>query len=186
MAFKFFKKKENNFADEKAEVLNEDKLPDLPPLPDMPKENDFGKGFRSPEELKLPPLPPQLPPMPKPGMNELPQPPSELPPFKAPEPIPMPQPKPMGVKMEMPSEFGPVPKVKGTPPHIFIRIDKYKDVIEAINNLGDEIKATKDDLEEIHEISENEKDKIKEAAEVLLKIEDLLSYLEKTFSSTDE
>ncbi|MCD6575931.1 MAG: hypothetical protein J7K73_02095 [Nanoarchaeota archaeon] len=186
MAFKFFKKKEKDFpAEEKAEVLNEDELPNLPPLPEPPKEDSFGKGFRSPEELKPPTLP-QLPELPKPPMlPHPPEPPTELPPFKAPEPLPIPQPKPAGVEMKIKSEFGPVPKVKGAP-HIYIRIDKYKEVMNTIKELGEEIKATKQDLEEIHEISENERDKIKEAAEVLLQIEKLLSYLEKTFTSPEE
>ncbi len=177
MAFKFFKKKEENFpAEEKAEILKgEEDFPELPPLP------EFKEGFRSPEELR-PHFEQKLPELPKPPILPAPQ----QPPMPQPEPLQMPKPKPMGVEISrMPSEFGPVPKIKGAP-HIYIRIDKYKDVIKAIQDIGKQIKATKEDLEEIHEISESERDKIKEAAEVLLKIEKLLSYLDKTFTSLEE
>ena len=180
MAFKFFKKKDKEFpAQEKAEVLNDNELPELPPLPELPK---FEEGFRSPEELKPPMInrPSMLPPPPKP----------QIPPFQPPEPLPMPKPEPMGLEepkevIKPKSEFGPLPKVKGMP-HIYIRIDKYKEVMSTIKRLGEEIKATKEDLEEIHEISESERNKIKEAAEVLLEIEKLLSYLDKTFTTTEE
>jgi len=58
--------------------------------------------------------------------------------------------------------------------------------MEAIQNLSGQIDETKNDLEEIHSISESEREKIKESATVLLEIEKLLSYLEKTFSAPED
>ncbi len=215
MAFKFFKKKENEFpTEEKAEVLD-NSLPELPSMPELP---NFKEGFRSPEELKpqiLRPhnMPGKLPPpqglpggIQPPGLperipsHELPENvPTELPPFKAPEPLPLPAPRPMGLEgrntgypsqnntapIKLKSSFGPLPVVRGAP-HIYIRVDKYKDVMQVIQNLGRQIDSTKADLEKIHSISESEREKIKESASVLLEIERLLSYLEKTFSSPEE
>lgn len=157
MAFKFFKKKEPEFpAEEKSEIL------------ESFEEPKFEEGFRTPEELKPPTIP---------------KPPTELPPFKAPEPIPAPKPEPMGVEIK--SEFGPVPRVREAP-RIYIRIDKYKEVMETIRKLDDEIQETKEDLEELHSISESEREKIREAAKVLLEIEKLLRYLESTFTAPED
>jgi hypothetical protein len=190
MAFKFFKKKEGEFpTEEKASVLDDSELPPLPALPQLPEmeqqNNDisaFKEGFHSPQELKPPMIN-------KPSFSNqnqlLPPPPqSEIPPFKPPEPLPMQKPQPMAPELPK-SEFGEVPKIKKMP-HIYIRIDKYKEVMNTIKNLGEQIRATKSDLEDIHEISENEREKIKEAAEVLLEIEKLLNYLDKTFTTTEE
>ena len=56
----------------------------------------------------------------------------------------------------------------------------------AIRKLDAQIQATKEDLEDIHSISESEREKIKESAEVLLEIEKLLRYLESTFTSPED
>jgi len=184
MAFKFFKKKETDFpTEEKAEILD---IGEPPMGPNLQEYSDFNKGFRSPEELRPPTSNRGIPPAPED---------IGLPPFSAPEPLPMPVPKPMQPMMppmpsvpeehEFESDFGPIPTIKGTP-HIYIRVNKYKEVMEAIQNLSGQIDETKNDLEEIHSISESEREKIKESATVLLEIEKLLSYLEKTFSAPED
>ncbi|MCD6547365.1 MAG: hypothetical protein J7K22_02305 [Nanoarchaeota archaeon] len=173
MAFKLFKKKELEFpAEEKAEVLEE--KPEIEPE----LKPSFEQGFRSPEELR----PPQIPQLPQPKVP--PSVPTSLPPFERPEPIPLPKPAPKPIELPK-SEFGEPPKVREVP-HIYIKISKYKEVMNTIKELSQQIAQTKNDLDELNNISEQERGKIKEAAEVLLKIEKLLSYLEETFTSPEE
>jgi hypothetical protein len=113
--------------------------------------------------------------------------PTSLPPFERPEPLPMPRIEPRGLEASMgfESDFGPLPRMKGAP-HIYIRVNKYKEVMNAVDSLKEQISNTKNDLEEIHSISESEREKIRESASVLLEIEKLLSYLEKTFTSPED
>lgn len=172
MAFNLFKKKEVQYpADEKAEVLGPElpEVSDLPPLPegeeqDMGMQPEEGGGFgeMTPEAFG----------------------------FRAPEEMMPPQqqmraPPAMQQSME-PVMFQPMRPVAKQSPHIYIRVSKYKDVMDAINDLGQKIQETKNDIEEIHEMEGNEADKLREAAEVILKIEELLKYLESTFKSPEE
>ena len=186
MAFKFFKKKENELpTEEKAEILDTGDPGFVADMQNFQPDPDFREGFRSSEELKPPTLQKSIPV----HQKEM-----ALPQFNEPTPVPMPPTEPMHMEMheipEPPSmtfqpDFGPLPKIKGTP-HIYIRVNKYKEVMQAIQNLDSQIQATKEDLEEIHQISETERQKIKESATVLLEIEKLLSYLERTFSSPED
>ena len=190
MAFKFFKKEDNFPADEKAEILEGGEqfsdLPDFPELPEFPEMDSgsdfnqapnfgqsFEQGFRAPEELK-----PRIQP------REEFRTPMQAEPPRFPAPIQ----RQMPVETRMPmfeSEFGQVPKFKGTP-HIYIRIDKYKEVMNAIMNLREQIRNTKSDLDEIHSLGENEREKIKDSARVLLEIEKILSYLNTTFTTPED
>jgi hypothetical protein len=181
MAFDFFKKREPEYpAEEKAEIL-EPNLPSVSEMPSleeipmpeaeeeypMPSAEEF--GFRTPEELRPPALMP----------HEVP---TSLPPFARPEPIPMPMPRPQPI-----GEFPPLrPPQKMMAPHIYVRVSKYKEVMDAINMLSRKIQETKNDLEDIHAISGQETEKIKEAAEVVIRMEELLKYLETTFTSPEE
>ncbi len=206
MAFDIFKKKKKDDNDdfpfeEKAEILGDDdneedfspeypaeqsQLPKTLPQPEniQPRQTEdrisqFGSGFRSPQELK--------PPEPSPMRSEPQE--TQIPPFKAPEPLPTPKPEPRGVEMRteprMQSEFGQVPRVKDKP-HIFIKIDKYKDVMGKVKDLDQKIESTKKVLSKIEDKNEEEKETMKEAIDVLMKIEKLVSYLEDTFTSTEE
>jgi len=188
MAINIFKKKIEQYpADEKAEILGEDELPELPSLeelpdlpelpevgmeeapmpeepelPEMPMEDlsRFGSGFRSAEDMAPPPLRP-----------------------RAPQPLP-----PTRYREEAPS-FSEVsmraPIGQAQPPHIYIKIGKYKEVLIAIQELNRNIMQTKEDLENLHALGKHEEERIKESAEVVLKIEELLKNLETTFSSPE-
>ena len=70
-------------------------------------------------------------------------------------------------------------------PHVFIRVAKYKEVMTSVNELHNRIANAKKDLEDMHDINTEESRKLKEAAEILLKIEDILRYLETTFTSPE-
>lgn len=199
MAFDLFKKKSKlDYPEEKASVLDqppeggpapafepiqefrpegERPLPppptepsNIPPPPPGPK--DFGAGFRSPEEMMPPRLPP---PDVKEVMSAAMAPPKELPELP-----------------ELPSRIrdedifkAPRPKFGTHAPHIYIRVTKYKEVMDAINELHRKIVNAKEDLEDLHDLNTDESGKLKEAAEIVLKIEDLLRYLETTFTSPE-
>ena len=71
-------------------------------------------------------------------------------------------------------------------PHMFIRVSKYKEVMEAIRKLRKNIDEAKDDLEELKALSNEEESKLKDTVHVVLEIESLLKYLEETFTSPQE
>jgi hypothetical protein len=196
MAFNIFKKKQEETypAEEKAEVLGEDELPPLPPmeelpelsesieegLPDLGEANDeelppppeeetgethtFSQGFKSPDEMRPPTTRPR-------HVQQMPMPPTRY----------------------VPETAAPFPEVSTrtrtgstTAPHIYIKISKYKDVMNAVQDLHTSIQETKQDLEDIHSIGREEEEKLKESAAVVIKIEELLKYLETTFTRPEE
>ncbi|HDQ59709.1 MAG TPA: hypothetical protein ENN30_00785 [Candidatus Woesearchaeota archaeon] len=216
MALNIFNKKNKFPAEEKEEVLGDDfpELPELPELPDFTGQDDipdappemprrpqytpppprsfespesnierFRAGFRSPDELR-PPLArePQGPgiPLPQPPM-----PPESLPPYEGVEPLAMPKPRDMMV-----SQFGqsrsPESHRMIKSPHMFIRVDKYKDIMASLAKLHENINETKKDMEEMDRIDRHETSKLKESAEVVLEIESMLRYLEETFTEPQD
>ena len=210
MAFNMFKKKKNddNFpSEEKEEVLGD--LPDLPELPKMPGTNEkmpgankkmpnpphslnppspnverFKTGFRTPGEMGSKSdsgnISAPRAPLPRP-----PEPPEYLPPYEGSEPLTMP--KPSSMMLDTPFKNARAqttqPKEK---PKMFIRVDKYKEIMSSLQKLKDHIEETKEDLEEMDKIDKDESSKLKESAEVVLEIESLLEYLEDTFTSPQD
>ena len=141
-------------------------------LPERAPTGSFRAGFRSPEELRPPMLPP---PEMKEAMSA-----SMGPPQHEYQGLPQIPGLESGVFGTQKPTFG-----ASRAPHIYIRINKYKEVMEAINELHRKIVNAKEDLEEIHTINGDEASKLKETAEIVLKIEDLLRYLETTFTSPE-
>lgn len=208
MAFNIFKKKkELDYPEEKASVLD-DQLgfgPDaglgppqememqqempagaLPPLPQMgelpppPKQfqmpheetrSNFSQGFVSMDRM-IPHMPQRFPAL-ESSMSASIRPPEE-------EHFEMPEQRKESIFSQTPKFGAGMEK-----PHVFIRINKYKDVMDSIGELHRRIQDAKQDLEEIHGINNDESAKLKEAAEIILKIEDVLRYLETTFTSPE-
>ena len=71
---------------------------------------------------------------------------------------------------------------KGHPQALGRRLDLPRD---RGNELHRRVQDAKKDLEDIHIINNDESSKLKEAAEIILKIEDILRYLETTFTSPE-
>jgi hypothetical protein len=154
----------------------EPQFPEGKEEPEFPTERvpmgSFRTGFRSSEELRPPMLPP---PEMKEAMSA-----SMGPPQQEYHGLPQLPGLESGVFGAPKPTFG-----ASRAPHIYIRINKYKEVMEAINELHRKIVNAKEDLEEIHTINGDEASKLKETAEIVLKIEDLLRYLETTFTSPE-
>lgn len=214
MAFNIFKKKEEKFpAEEKAEVLGqgeeglpplpEEGLEELPPLPEegeelppLPEEGLPELEEKTEEELELPPLPEELTKPIEPTTESAKQfkagfrSPEELkPPAVKPKEIPKPAVElPKQPEIQRPVQFGEVTAAlrPAQPPHIYIKISKYRDVINAVQDLHTKIIQTKQELEDLHSLGKEEEEKLKETAEVVLKIEELLTKLESTFSAPEE
>lgn len=199
MAFNIFKKKQEETypAEEKAEVLGEEELPPLPPMEEIPNmPENLEEGLPELEEAPETEMP-ELPPLPEEETGEAQnfgagfKSPDEMrPPTVRPKPVqqmPMPPTRQMP---EMPEHF---PEVSArtragptTAPHIYIKISKYKEVMNAVQDLHMSIQETKQDLEDIHSIGKDEEAKLKESAAVVIKIEELLKYLETTFTRPEE
>ncbi|MDD5182301.1 MAG: hypothetical protein PHC66_03965 [Candidatus Nanoarchaeia archaeon] len=196
MAFNFFKKKEElNYPEEKASVLDQpfgaEQLPEFGPPPDLSPEPQMGELPPPPEGFPMPPIATSahsgtfgegfvpLDRMVTPEPSRYPQMESSMSAsMRPPEEEPMP---------EQGSLFTPMPKQSFSldKPHVFVRINKYKEVMDAINELHRRVQDAKKDLDDIHAINTDETSKLREAAEVILKIEDILRYLETTFSSPE-
>jgi hypothetical protein len=203
MAFNFFKKKDDfNYPEEKASVLDQpfgaEGLPELPAPPDMSSDASMGELPPPPEEFSQ--SPERFPQQP---MNA-PERPSRfsegfvpLDRMTAPDVPRYPSMESsMSASMRSAEEETPftqeslfTPTAKPSfgleKPHVFVRINKYKEVMDAINELHRRIQDAKKDLDDIHVINTDETAKLRESAEVILKIEDLLRYLETTFSSPE-
>ena len=92
--------------------------------------------------------------------------PTSLPPFERPEPIPTPAPKPKPVAVK---------------PHIYVKIEKYQEVMNAVAEIGKQIEETRKELESIEEMNIREKAKIEEAKAVLNKMKELINVLNGIF-----
>ena len=179
MAFDIFKKKkdmeDDDFPyDEKAEILDDEEDEFGFPAEEMGDSSaDFGAGFRSPEELR-----PRI---------EHPHE-TQFAPVRTSEPFPTTPPPPEDFDTEtigMRSDFGAVPRIRDKP-HIFIKIDKYKDVMRKVKELEEKIGDTRVVLSKIEEKNKEERETTKDAIDVLMKIEKLVSYLDDTFTSPED
>jgi hypothetical protein len=205
MALNIFKKKQ--MPEEKAEVLGkEEELPELPELEELPELPELEEGLpeleeKPEEELELPPLPEE----------ELPEIPAEIPEeatpevgefkegFRHPEELKPPSFRPRELPRRVvelsrqPQARAPFAEITaGTmpgpvqAPHIYLKITKYKEVLGAVHDLHKSILETKQDMEELNSIGKEEEEKLKESANVVLQIEDLISKLEMTFRQPEE
>lgn len=196
MAFDIFKKKSVlDYPEEKASVLDrppegfddsqfkpmheykpeEDKMGEMAPPMEAPqpsfekpafppeKPSGFSAGFRKPDELRVPSVPAA-------DMKEVMS--ASLRPSSKPS---------LGYNEGV---FPRAPLPTRTP-HVFIRINKYQEVMESLNELHRKILSAKEDLEDLHDVNTEESSKLKNAAEIVLKMEDLLRYLESTFTSPE-
>jgi len=125
-------------------------------LKEAPKPVVFGE-FKKPEEL-MPPPQPKVP--------------TSLPPFERPEPIPMPkiEPKPIEAKAK---------------PSIFIKVSKYREVMDKIASLGKEIENMKRQIEELEGVEKQEMKEIEEAKDAIKKLEEIINYLRQVFTNPE-
>jgi hypothetical protein len=150
----------------------------LPPLPTTPP----------------PSVPRRRPPLPPPPAVERP---SEygLPPFPRPEPIPMPPPRPA---VPVPEKIPPTPtappekpkierpKIEPIKPRMYVRVSKYREVMDSIKKLRNSMDNLKRKIAELSDIEKREDEKIKACEEISRKIEDLISFFERTFVQPEE
>ena len=124
----------------------------------------------------------QLPPPPSPmGFETLPSPkPSFKPEFKPPEEL-------------MPPKLPEVPKIVPKPkveiplekPHVFIKVEKYEEVMKRLKNLADEIQGISVELDSLESLGEEEKSKMEEAKKLVSEMEDILRFLNETFTKPE-
>ncbi len=151
----FFKKKKEFPMEEKEEVLKD--VPEPVPAP-----------FRSPEEL----LPPKLPEIPKPpqpmefGEVKVPQPKPEVP------ELPKIEPKPIAPKI--------IEK-----PHVFIKVEKYKEVMKKLGELADNIQRISDELNTLEAMEAQEKARIDEAENTIKRMNEIIKFLDETFRNAE-
>ena len=189
MTFNIFKKKEElNYPEEKSSVLDQSfeagPETNLGPPSDISPVNSIGEIPKKTDKIQEPPVdfrkgfvplekmaPPELPtkPMMDSSMSASLRPPIEhrIPSF------------------EREHSFMPETRFKTEKPHVFIRINKYKEVMDSVNEFHHKLSNAKEDLEDLHGLNTEEGHKLKEAAEILLKMEDILRYLETTFTSPE-
>ena len=66
-------------------------------------------------------------------------------------------------------------------PHMFIKVDKYKDVINKIDNLKKTILSLEEDEQLLAKINNEEKAKVDDLRDVIKKAKELTNFFEATF-----
>jgi hypothetical protein len=124
-----------------------------------------------------------------PGMPELEpiEPPGSLPPIpKMAPPKPMkPEPE-MGAPKEPRPERIRTPPIRALRPHVFLKISKYREVLNSIDEVMDHIKDLRKSLKNIHEVEEKEAVRIKESEDILAKLEEVAKTFDRIFSSPEK
>ncbi len=129
-------------------------------VPEVPKPSEF----RSPDEL----LPPKLPDMPKADFGDVKVPPKPIPP--------------------KPPVMPPAPKIEPRvveKPHVFIKVEKYKDVMRKLGELADNIQTISNELNALEAMEAQEKSKIDEAEKTIERINEIIRFLDDTFKNAE-
>jgi hypothetical protein len=90
--------------------------------------------------------------------------------------------------MTMPEEIESpkAPAIQRLRPHVFLKISKYKEVMTSIDKITNYIKDLKKSLKNIRDAEEKEITKVKENDDVLLKLDEIASVLDRIFSNPEK
>jgi len=150
------------------------------------KEN-LGTGLPPPPEAKPPEErmeAPRVMPAPTPEVPRAPTP----KPIMAPKPItlaaPAIEPKPI-IPRTMPEEvMAPrTPEITTLRPHVFLKIDKYKEVMSSIDRISSQLKDLKRGLENLKDLEEKESLKIKDSETILNELDSIAKRFDKIFTN---
>ncbi len=120
--------------------------------------------FKSPEEL-FPPKLPEIPKIPKqPEFGE----------------VKIPKVEPVNVPVEKHFE----PKIIEKP-HVFIKVEKYKEVMKKLGELADNIQKISDELNTLEAMEAQEKAKIDEAENTIKRMNEIIRFLDETFKNAE-
>ncbi len=136
--------------------------PVAPAYPQPPEEEPFFP--ESPEELELPPLEEPMEIEPEPEM-----PPEYQTPFK----------------QQMPEIELPRPEIKPMRPEVFIKIDKYREIMRNVSKVKEELAEVQADMNELGKLDNEEKEKISAGQAVLDRINKMVLFLDETFTSAE-
>jgi hypothetical protein len=187
--FDRFKKKEEKPEEKLPEIPP---LPDLPPLPGPPSDVPPPSGPIPPPRREIPPPEPLQLPKPEPQKIEV------RPGFPGPPPLPkrtMPPPKPEPKakpvvprpRVEMPDIKPPTrPPIAAIKPHIFMKIDRYKEVVDTIDKLKDEVSDIKRSVKNLEELDMRSSEKVKAVETIVEKMSELVTFFERSFSTPEE
>ena len=85
-----------------------------------------------------------------------------------------------------------VPKIVPKPhieihekPHVFIKVEKYEEVMKKLKDLADEIQNISMELSALESMGEEEKGKIEDAKKLVVDMEDILKFLNETFTKPE-
>jgi len=151
--------------------------PELPELP-APQPRSFEakpmelrpreRPVQQPQEMQLPELP-----RPQPMQMQ------PMEPALASRPV---SPMTMPEEIESPK----APAIQRLRPHVFLKISKYKEVMTSIDKITNYIKDLKKSLKNIRDAEEKEITKVKENDDVLLKLDEIASVLDRIFSNPEK
>ena len=94
-------------------------------------------------------------------------------------PVVKPKPKPVERSIE-------VTGLKTDKPHMFVKIDKYNEVLDRINELRKKVKEVEEDNSSLVKINTEEKAKIEELKAVTKRVKDLVDFFASTFTEVKE
>ena len=78
------------------------------------------------------------------------------------------------------------PPIRALRPHVFLKISKYREVLNSIDEVMDHIKGLKKSLKNIHEVEEKEAVRIKESEDILAKLEEVARTFDRIFSAPEK
>ena len=79
----------------------------------------------------------------------------------------------------------PKPEIHLEKPHVFIKIEKYEEVMRKLKTLADEIQNISMELDSLQTMGEEEKKKVNEAKSLVFEMEDILKFLNETFTKPE-
>jgi len=153
------------------------------------KAEELSFGFPGSERASADELPGILPPPPMPGeKRELPPKPLELPQAPAPiRPVPV---KPIIERVPEEVQVSPEevlpprePVIREIRPHVFLKIDKYKEVMTSIDRMAAQIRDLTRSLENLKDIEDKELVKLKDTEATLIELNNIANAFDKIFSN---
>lgn len=157
------------------------------PKPDFGKSPEIFKSERSSIEFPKP-----GPEFPKPEPLQMPKPEPAAPEFKSGPGLPGPPPLPKRVeKKKLPVELPEItppkrPEITSVKPHLFVKIDKYREVVDSISKLKSELNDIRKTLRDLESLDSQSMEKLKASETITNKIGELVTFFEQSFTAPEE
>lgn len=167
----------------------ESMLPPKPEMLDFPKPESLPKPMITQPEPALPEIPSPEPiqmPKPEPEPFEIAK--ESMLPKGLPGPPPLPKrtPRVKREPIEMPEITPPKrPQISTVKPHLFVKIDKYREVVDSVQKLKSELADIRKTLKDLENLDSQSIEKLKACGTITNKITELIAFFEQSFTAPE-